>query len=64
VRSSKAPFDPKKFLAKVGGGKTILYYGKNQIVFSQGEVAEAVFYIQQGNSSSFPSTVKKQSLVF
>ena len=49
VRSSKAPFDPKKFLAKVGGGKTILYYRKNQIVFSQGEVADAVFYIQQGN---------------
>jgi CRP-like cAMP-binding protein len=49
VRSSKAPFDPKKFLAKVGGGKTILYYRKNQIVFSQGEAADAVFYIQQGN---------------
>ena len=49
MRSTKAAFDPKKFLAKVGGGKTILYYRKNQIVFSQGEVADAVFYIQQGN---------------
>ena len=45
----KASFDPKKFLAKVGGGKTILTYRKNQIVFSQGEVADAVFYIQKGN---------------
>ena len=45
----KASFDPKKFLAKVGDGKTILNYLKNQIVFSQGEVADAVFYIQQGN---------------
>ena len=45
----KAAFDPKKFLAKVGEGKAILNYLKNQIVFSQGEVADAVFYIQQGN---------------
>ena len=48
-KKAKAPFNPKKFLAKVGGGKTILNYLKNQIVFSQGDVADAVFYIQQGN---------------
>jgi CRP-like cAMP-binding protein len=41
-------FDPKKFLAKVGEGKTITNYYKDQIVFSQGDVADAVFYIQQG----------------
>ena len=45
----KASFVPKIFLAKVGGGKTISKYRKDQIVFSQGEVADAVFYIQQGN---------------
>ena len=45
----KAPFDPEKFLAKVGDGKTILHCLKNQSVFSQGEAADAVFYIQQGN---------------
>src|SRR5207249_9866160 len=44
----KASFDPKKFLAKVGEGKTISKYRKDQIVFSQGQVADAVFYIQQG----------------
>jgi CRP/FNR family cyclic AMP-dependent transcriptional regulator len=44
----KALFDPKVFLAKTGDGKTISKYRKDQIVFSQGEVAEAVFYIQQG----------------
>ena len=47
--SKRVPFDPRKFLAKVGDGKTILTYRKNQIVFSQGEVADEVFYIQQGN---------------
>ena len=32
-KSVKVPFDPQKFLAKVGDGKTILNYRKNQIVF-------------------------------
>src|ERR1700730_6899352 len=44
----KASFDPKIFLAKVGEGKTISKYRKDQAVFSQGQVADAVFYIQQG----------------
>src|ERR1700674_3118262 len=48
MRRRKARFDPKIFLAKVGVGKTVSKYLKNQIVFSQGEVADAVFYIQQG----------------
>jgi CRP/FNR family transcriptional regulator, cyclic AMP receptor protein len=41
-------FDPKSFLAKVGEGRTISKYRKDQIVFSQGELADAVFYIQKG----------------
>jgi CRP/FNR family transcriptional regulator, cyclic AMP receptor protein len=48
TKKTKASFDPKMFLAKVGDGKTIAKYRKNQIVFSQGQVADAVFYIQQG----------------
>jgi len=44
----KASFDPKIFLAKVGEGKTISKYWNDQIVFSQGQVADAVFYIQEG----------------
>src|ERR1700693_5116907 len=47
-RIRKLLFDPKIFLAKVGGGKTVSKYRKDQIVFSQGELADAVFYIQQG----------------
>jgi CRP-like cAMP-binding protein len=42
-------FDPKAFLSKVGAGKTILEFEKNQHVFEQGDVADAVFYIQKGN---------------
>jgi CRP/FNR family transcriptional regulator, cyclic AMP receptor protein len=41
-------FDPKKFLAKVGDGKTVSEYRKDQIIFSQGDVADAVFYVQKG----------------
>jgi CRP-like cAMP-binding protein len=44
----KAVFGPKAFLAKAHGGRTISKYQKDQIVFSQGEAADAVFYIQQG----------------
>jgi CRP/FNR family transcriptional regulator, cyclic AMP receptor protein len=42
-------FDPKAFLSKVGAGKTILEFQKNQHIFEQGDVADAVFYIQKGN---------------
>ncbi len=44
----KSRFDPKAFLAKVGEGKAISKYRKSQTIFSQGQVADAVFYIQQG----------------
>src|SRR5207237_2624510 len=42
------PFDPKSFLAKIGEGRTISKYRKDQIVFSQGDPANAVFYVQKG----------------
>ena len=47
-KSRKAAFEPKTFLAKVGDGKTITEYQKDQVVFSQGGEADAVFYIQKG----------------
>jgi CRP/FNR family cyclic AMP-dependent transcriptional regulator len=47
-KRDKALPDPKVFLRNVGEGKTISKYHKDQTVFSQGEVADAVFYIQQG----------------
>ncbi len=43
-------FDPKSFLAKVGEGRSIGKYRKDQIVFSQGDPADAVFYIQKGKT--------------
>ena len=43
-------FDPKSFLAKVGDGRSIDRFGKDQIVFAQGDPADAVFYIQKGKA--------------
>ena len=44
----KPLFDPKLFLAKVGKGRTISEYRKNQVVFSQGDPGDAIFYIHKG----------------
>jgi len=44
----KSLFDPKSFLTKVAEGRTIAEYSKDQMVFSQGDPADAVFYIQKG----------------
>jgi CRP-like cAMP-binding protein len=41
-------FDSQAFLANVSEGTTVLKFRKDQIVFSQGDVADAVFYIQRG----------------
>ena len=48
VKPAKDSFDPKIFLAKVGAGKSISKFSKGQNVFAQGDVADAVFYIQKG----------------
>jgi CRP/FNR family cyclic AMP-dependent transcriptional regulator len=47
-RAAKASFDPKVFLAKVGKGRTLADYKKNQRIFLQGDPADAIFYIQTG----------------
>jgi CRP-like cAMP-binding protein len=41
-------FDLKAFLAKAGYGRTILASREKQTLFSQGEPADAVFYILKG----------------
>jgi len=48
ARKRTPPFDPQTFLAKVGNGKTSLTSPKKHTIFSQGDAAEAVFYIQAG----------------
>ncbi len=48
VPKRTTPFNPQTFLAKVGQGKTLLQIRKRQLIFSQGDAADAVFYLQEG----------------
>jgi len=48
VSTKKGDFDPRKVLATVGEGKRVLSFTKRQTVFTQGDAADAVFYIQEG----------------
>src|SRR5208282_4848642 len=41
-------FDADTFLATIGDGRKILTVPKKQMVFAQGDGADAVFYIQTG----------------
>jgi CRP/FNR family cyclic AMP-dependent transcriptional regulator len=49
IATNQAPaFDLGRFLAKAGSGRTLTKSQKHQVVFAQGEPADAVFYIQKG----------------
>ena len=48
IQASTGVFDPRAFLGRSDAGKTIEKYAKNQKIFSQGDVADAVFFIQKG----------------
>ena len=41
-------FDPNTFLATIGEGRKNLAVSKKQVIFAQGDAADAVFYIQKG----------------
>jgi len=43
-----AAFDPRAFLSKLSAGKSTQEYQEDEAVFSQGDAADAVFYIQSG----------------
>ena len=41
-------FDPDTFLATIGDGRKLLSVPKKDMIFAQGNAADAVFYIQKG----------------
>jgi CRP-like cAMP-binding protein len=47
-KAKKVPFDPKAFLATTNGGQSLSKYRTDKVIFSQGDLADAVFYIQKG----------------
>src|SRR6188472_111132 len=46
--SPNGDFDPKAFLASVGEGRSISKPQEGEVIFSQGDAADALFYIQKG----------------
>ena len=48
IQPSNGVFDPRAFLSLLGAGKTIERYGKGQKIFSQGDIADTIFFIQKG----------------
>ncbi len=53
MKSAAAPkkkreFDPNSFLATIGDGRKMLAVPKKEMIFSQGDGADAVFYLQKG----------------
>jgi CRP/FNR family transcriptional regulator, cyclic AMP receptor protein len=46
--AKRRDFDPTKFLATIGEGRKVVVFPKKQTIFSQGDAADAVFYIQEG----------------
>jgi CRP/FNR family transcriptional regulator, cyclic AMP receptor protein len=47
-KSKMGDFNPMTFLATIGDGRRNLSFAKNEVIFTQGDLADAVFYIQRG----------------
>jgi CRP/FNR family transcriptional regulator, cyclic AMP receptor protein len=50
VKTSKKlrQFDTKTFLSTINGGRKIEAFPKKETIFAQGDLSDAVFYIQEG----------------
>lgn len=45
---NKGTFDPAVFLATAAAGRDISKHSKNEVIFAQGDEADAIFYIREG----------------
>jgi CRP/FNR family transcriptional regulator, cyclic AMP receptor protein len=60
----KREFDPDNFLATIGAGRKTVAVPKKKTVFSQGDAADAVFYIQKGKVRlSVVSTIGREATI-
>ena len=58
------PFDPQSFLRSVGEGRSVSKFKKGAVIFSQGEVADAVYYLQKGKAKlTVVSSTGKEAVV-
>ena len=56
-------FDPHAFLGRAGAGITVDKYRKNQKIFSQGEPADSLFFIQKGKVKKFGRSIGRRDHV-
>src|SRR5664279_410063 len=62
-RGAKA-FDPAEFLETAAKGRIISAHRKKQVIFAQGDAADAVFYIKKGKVKvTVVSTQGKEAVV-
>jgi CRP-like cAMP-binding protein len=48
THKKESAFDPDTFLATIGEGRKILAVPKKQTIYTQGDEADAVFWVQKG----------------
>jgi CRP/FNR family cyclic AMP-dependent transcriptional regulator len=61
---STLTFDPKDLLAKITEGKTIFRPKMNEKIFSRGDAADSIFYIQEGKVKlTVISEQKKEAII-
>jgi CRP/FNR family transcriptional regulator, cyclic AMP receptor protein len=59
-----AEFDPAKFLETAAKGRVIAHHAKKQVIFTQGDTADSVFYIRKGKVKvTVVSTRGKEAVV-
>ncbi|MBA3915531.1 MAG: Crp/Fnr family transcriptional regulator [Acidobacteriales bacterium] len=64
VTRKKRAFDPGTFLATIGEGRKPLAVSRKHRIFSQGDIADAIFYIQHGKVRlSVVSKVGKEATI-
>lgn len=64
VTRKKRAFDPGTFLATLGQGRKALVVTRKHRIFSQGDIADAIFYIQRGKVRlSVVSKVGKEATI-
>ena len=61
---TKPTFDVASFLASAGLGRRVLQFKPGQVFFSQGDPADAVFYLQKGRTKlTVVSTSGKEAAI-
>src|ERR1700746_1171045 len=57
-------FDPEALLAGIGEGRKVILFPKKQMIFAQGDPADAVFYLQTGKVKlAVVSTAGKEATI-